>query len=65
MNRLETFKKVIAERGVHNKLDISSGQVRQFRYMLKNGQHITEDSMRSVLEKYGAKIKQEEEWVLD
>lgn len=65
MTRREAFEKVINQRNVHHQIGMSSSAVRALRYALNHDRVVSEDKMRSVLEKYGATLKQEEVWKLD
>lgn len=62
MNRSEAFGKVINQRGVHHKLGYSDGYIRSLRKKYNDGDHVTDDQMKEILTRYGAKLKQEEVW---
>ena len=44
---------MIATRGIHNKLKVTSGNVRTLRYKLANGIGISTDLKLQMLQKYG------------
>ncbi len=64
MTREEAFKKMINIRAVHHKLNCTSSYVRGLRKKINDGHHVTEDVMKELLTKYGAKLAQEEKWEL-
>ena len=49
----KAFQELINQRGIHNKLGITSEKVRQHRYNLNNGQAISTDLKLRLLQKSG------------
>jgi hypothetical protein len=52
MTTKQAFIQMIQERGIHNKLGISSGQVRFYRNEIKSGK-VSLDKMEDLLQKAG------------
>lgn len=59
----EAFAKLIAQRGIHNQLGISSGDVRTMRNYLANGKNISLDKKTELLKKAGL-LQNEKTYVL-
>jgi hypothetical protein len=53
------FEKLIRERGIHNKLNVSSGLIRTYRYNLAKGIAISTDQKLDLLKKSGWKDNEE------
>lgn len=54
-----SFQEMINKRGVHEKLGISSQQVRNYRQYLKDGRGVSTDLKLQLLQKYGIFAQEE------
>jgi hypothetical protein len=63
MTTKQAFDKLIFERNVHKKLDMTSSQIRNYRFEIRNkGKYPSTDLMIELLKRAGFKVLREMEW---